>query len=73
MNDCDYNQEEKLSYKNVKKNLENKKIEYTIDNNSFIFNIARKKAFNTLNNTLVYLYGKNNISEKEFKDIWQNK
>ncbi|MCI8961765.1 MAG: hypothetical protein HFJ18_02445 [Clostridia bacterium] len=72
MNDCDYNQEEKLSYKNVKKNLENKKIEYTIDNNSFIFNIARKKAFNTLNNTLVYLYGKNNISEKEFKDIWQN-
>lgn len=47
------------------------KLNYTNDNNSIIFNTARKKAFNSLNNTLVQLYGKNNVSEKDFKELWQ--
>lgn len=50
---------------------DNKKMNYTIDNDSLIFNITRKKAFDSLNNTLIELYGKDNISEKYFKDVWQ--
>lgn len=37
-----------------------------------IFNIAREKAFNSFCVTLNELYGKENISERDFKNEWYN-
>lgn len=37
-----------------------------------VFNSARQKAFDSFQITLKKLFGKDNISEKNFKEEWQN-
>ena len=45
-------------------------IYYTNNNKDLIFNKAREKAYTALLETLDFLYGKDNISELDFKKLW---
>lgn len=52
------------------KKEEGKMKELSIKNNVIPFNLARQKAYNSFYRTLKQLYGKNNITEKDFQNKW---
>ena len=52
------------------KKEEGKMKELSIKNNVIPFNLARQKAYNSSYRTLKQLYGKNNITEKDFQNKW---